>query len=69
MNVREALRLLRERDETKLRELHEMIEAGIDQLERGEYTEYDPANVKALAVAAGDRGRRRLTRLRKTGTR
>ena len=46
-----------------------MIEAGIDQLERGEYTEYDPANVKALAVAAGDRGRRRLTRLRKTGTR
>ena len=51
--VREALRLLKERDETKLRELREMIEVGIDQLERGEYTEYDPANVKALAVAAG----------------
>jgi antitoxin ParD1/3/4 len=67
--VREALRLLKERDETKLRELREMIQAGIGQLERGEYTEYDPANVKALAVAVRDRGRRRLTRLRKTGTR
>ena len=67
--VREALRLLKERDETKLRELRETIQAGIDQLERGEYTEYDPANVKALAAAVRDRGRRRLTRLRKTGTR
>src|SRR5208283_4731640 len=41
--VREALRLLKERDETKLRELRETIQVGIDQLERGEYTEYDPA--------------------------
>ena len=69
MNVREALRLLKERDETKLRELRETIQAGIDQLERGAYTEYDPASVKALAVAVKNRGRRRLTRLRKTGTR
>ena len=50
--VREALRLLKERDETKLRELREA------------YTEYDPANVRALAVAVRDRGRRRLTRQR-----
>jgi antitoxin ParD1/3/4 len=28
--VREALRLLKERDETKLRELRETIQAGID---------------------------------------
>ena len=69
MNVREALRLLKERDETKLRQLRKTIQAGIDQLERGEYTEYDPANVKALAVAVRDRGRRKHTRLRKTGTR
>jgi hypothetical protein len=53
----------------QLRELRETIQVGIDQLERGEYTEYDPANVKALAVAVRDRGRRRHTRLRKTSTR
>ena len=53
----------------KFRELRETIEAGIGQLERGEYTEYDPASVKALAGAVRDRGRRRLTRLRQTGTR
>ena len=64
MNVREALRLLKERDETKLRQLRKTIQAGIDQLERGEYTEYDPADVKALAFAVKDRGRRRLTRQR-----
>ena len=52
MNVREALRLLKDRDETKLRQLREMIEVGIDQLARGEYTGYGPANVKALAVAS-----------------
>ena len=69
MNVHEALRLLKERDETKLRELRETMQTGIDQLARGEYTEYDPANVKALAVAVRDRGRRRLTCLRKSGTR
>jgi len=69
MNVREALRLLKDRDETKLRQLRETMQAGIDQLERGDYTEYDPANVKALTVAVRDRGRRRLTRLRNTGTR
>jgi hypothetical protein len=69
MNVREALRLLKDRDETKLRQLRETIQVGIDQLERGEYTEYGPANVKPLAVAVRDRGRRRLTRLRNTGTR
>jgi hypothetical protein len=69
MNVSETLRLLREGDKTKLRELRETIQAGIDQLESGEYTEYDPANVKALAVAVRDRGRRRLTCLRKSGTR
>jgi Arc/MetJ-type ribon-helix-helix transcriptional regulator len=69
MNVREALRLLKERDETRLRELRKTIQAGIDQLERGEYTEHNPANVKALAVAVRDRGRKRLTRLRKTGAR
>jgi len=39
--VREALRLLKERDETKLRELRETIQVGIGQLERGEYTEHD----------------------------
>jgi antitoxin ParD1/3/4 len=67
--VREALRLLKQRDETKLCELREMIQVGIDQLARGEYTEYDPANVKALAAAVRDRGRKRLPRRRKSGTR
>jgi antitoxin ParD1/3/4 len=67
--VREALRPLKERDETKLRELREMIQVGVHQLERGEYTEYDPGDVKALAIAVRDRGRRRLAGLSKTRTR
>ena len=67
--VREALRLLKQRDETKLRELRETIQVGIDQLERGEYTECDAANVRTVAVAVKGRGRRRLTRLRRAGTR
>ena len=67
--VREALRLLKEHDEAKLRELSDMTRVGIDQLERGEYIEYGETNVKDLAAAVKDRGRRRLARTRKTGTR
>lgn len=67
--VREALRLLKEHDEAKLRELRETIRVGIDQLERGEYIEYGETNVKALAAAVKDRGRRRLARTPKIGAR
>ena len=67
--VREALRLLKEHDEAKLRELRETIRVGIDQLERGEYIEYGETNVKALAAAVKDRGRKRLARTRKTSAR
>jgi antitoxin ParD1/3/4 len=67
--VREALRLLKEHDEVRLRELRETIRVGIDQLERGEYIEYGETNVKALAAAVKDRGRKRLARTRKTGAR
>ena len=42
--VREALRLLEERDrlrEMRLKILRKEIQEGIDQIEHGEYTEYD----------------------------
>jgi antitoxin ParD1/3/4 len=66
--IREALRLLRERDERKREELRRMIQVGIDQLERGEYTDYDEHTLKNLAKAIKARGRRRLAQMRKTGT-
>jgi antitoxin ParD1/3/4 len=67
--VREALRLLKEHDEVKLRQLREAIRVGIDQLERGEYIEYGGTDLKALAAAVKDRGRRRLAGTRKTSAR
>lgn len=49
--VREALRLMGERDklrEIRLEELRKEIQIGIDQIERGEYTEYDEHTLKNL---------------------
>ncbi len=46
--VREALRLLQERDEFrkwKLEQLRKEVQIGLDQVERGEVVEFDPADL------------------------
>jgi antitoxin ParD1/3/4 len=48
--VREALRLLEERDkmrELKMRQLREDITSAVDELDRGESVAFDPARIKA----------------------
>ena len=51
-------------DERKREELRQMIQVGIDQLERGEYTEHDQRSLKNLAKQIKTRGRRRLAQIR-----
>lgn len=51
-------------DERKREELRRMIQVGIDQLERGEYTEHDQRSLKNLAKQIKTRGRRRLAQIR-----
>ncbi len=53
--VREALRLLKERDDRA--RLRADIQAGVDQLERGEGRDYDVADGHLLAERVGARGR------------
>jgi antitoxin ParD1/3/4 len=57
--VREALRLLRQRDEG-LEALRRDVRAGFKAAERGEYTEHDGRTTKALAAEIKALGRRRL---------
>ena len=45
--VGEALRLLAERDR-RLEEFRREVQIGLDQLDRGEYTEYDDESLKEL---------------------
>jgi antitoxin ParD1/3/4 len=52
--VREALRLLKERDQERLRA---DIQAGFDQLARGEGKRYDKASGRRLAEQVKARGR------------
>ena len=67
--IRDALRLLKERDE-RLETLRKDVRAGFEAVDRGEYTDFDAANIKDLADRIKARGRRRLTdQGRKTGTR
>ena len=57
--VREALRLLRERDE-RLAALRRDVRAGFEAAERGEYEDRDEKTTKALAAEIKSHGRRRL---------
>ena len=61
--VREALRLLKLRDEG-LVQLRRDIQAGFDQIERGEFSEYDPGSTSKLAARLKARGRKRLAGLK-----
>jgi antitoxin ParD1/3/4 len=61
--VREALRLLKHRDEG-LVQLRSDIQAGLDQTSRGTYTEHDRASLSKLATRVKARGRKRLAALK-----
>lgn len=58
--VREALRLLQQRDD-QLRQVRADVQAGLDQIERGSFTEYDATSGRTLAADVKVRGRRRLS--------
>ena len=61
--IREALRALQQRYQLRERELQavrEKIHRGLEQLEHGEFTEYDEATVKNLAEEVKAQGRQRL---------
>ena len=54
-----AISLLDQRNK-KLDALREDVQVGLDQLERGEYTDYDDDGLKGLAESIKARGRERL---------
>ena len=61
--VREALRLLRERDEFEA--LRRDIRAGFEDIERGDYVEFDEHTIKDFVEDIKARGRLRLAELNK----
>ena len=66
--IREALRLLQERDELRtmrLGTLRKEISVGLDQLERGEVSEYDDRSLDTLAADIKAKGRKRLAARKK----
>jgi antitoxin ParD1/3/4 len=65
--VREGLRLLQERDSRDFLRLE--VQEGFDQIERGEYTEYDERTIKNLVADIRARGMKRLAVKRKNGAR
>jgi len=70
--VREALRLLEERDrlrQVRLEELRRDLAVGMEQLDRGEYTVYDKNSLGRLVEDVKTEGRERLARPRKSDKR
>jgi antitoxin ParD1/3/4 len=68
--VREALRLLEDQDrlrEMRIAELRKEIAIGLEQLDRGEYVEYDEASLKRRFDEIKAEGRKRLANRRKGG--
>ena len=59
--VGEGLRLLRERDQG-LDEVRREVRSGFEAVERGEFTEYDEGDIRALGERIKARGRERLDR-------
>lgn len=65
--VRDALRLLQQRDE-HLRQLRAEVHAGFEQIEHGEFSEHDTRSSHALMKRIKTRGRNGLNRVvKKTG--
>ena len=61
--IREALRLLKLRDEG-LVQLRRDVQAGFDQIERGEFAEYTVRSASKLTSRVKGRGRKRLAELK-----
>lgn len=57
--VREALRLMKERDKEQAK-LREDVLAGLRQVQQGDYTEYDETSTARLAAEINSRGRKRF---------
>lgn len=64
--VREALRLFIEQEAVRLEGLRKEIRIGLDQLDRGEHSEFDERAVKDLTKEIKTQGRQRLSRIRKS---
>jgi antitoxin ParD1/3/4 len=68
--IREALRLLQERDEARdarLADLRQAIQVGLDQLARGQATTYDDRTLPNLIHEVQTEGRKRLDHKRVNG--
>ena len=66
--IREALRLLEERDEVgrmKLEILRQEVSVGLGQLERGDVTDHDDQSLTTLAADIKAKGRKRLATRKK----
>jgi antitoxin ParD1/3/4 len=59
--IREALRLLKERDDRQQAALREQIQRGLTQLDQSVYREYTDDTLPALGDEIRQRGRQRLT--------
>ncbi len=66
--VREALRLLKQRDE-QFQRLRADVQAGLDQIERGASSDYSATSLRDLASRVKRRGRNQLGRRSKTAAR
>ncbi|MBI3696346.1 MAG: type II toxin-antitoxin system ParD family antitoxin [Acidobacteria bacterium] len=64
--IEDAVRLLTERGR-KLEQLRKEIQVGVDQIERGEYTEYDAHTIQNLFSDIEAEGLRKLAAKRKSG--
>jgi len=61
--IRDGLRLLKDRDELqkcRLAAVRKEIEVGLEQLRRGDYTEYDEESLNQLVAKTKRAGRERL---------
>ncbi len=58
--IEDALRLLKQRDEQKLGALRKDLQHAAEQLESGEFTEYDEQSIQDLFDEVSAEGRQRL---------
>ena len=63
--IREGLRLLKEQDDlrqVRLNQLRKEVDIGAEQIERGQYTDYDVENLQPLVDEIQAEGRKRLAK-------
>ena len=65
--IREGLRLLKEQDQVRQARLEQLrgdVNIGVEQIARGEYTEYEAGNLAALASEIKAKGRGKSSQLK-----